>query len=75
MELIISIPRDENISGSQSMNVIWIGGSEPLSADRDQRAASRRMKKERENYSMSDVSVRTFRASIRMFQAPSSQTG
>lgn len=40
IELIISMPRDEKIRGSQSMNVIWM--SLPFSALLDHTAASRR---------------------------------
>lgn len=43
----MSMPRDEKIRGSQSMNVMWM--MEPFFAECDQTAASRRMKKEREN--------------------------
>jgi len=38
------------MKGSQSMKVMWIGGSEPLSGDLEKTAASRRTKNASENY-------------------------
>lgn len=47
IELMISMPREEKMKGSQSMKVMWM--VEPLRDECDQTAASRRMKKESEN--------------------------
>lgn len=40
------------MSGSQSIKVMWMGGSEPLRGDLEKTAASRRTKKARENCSL-----------------------
>jgi hypothetical protein len=45
----MSIPREEKIRGSQSMKVMWTGGSLPLRGDLEKTEASRRMKNAREN--------------------------
>jgi hypothetical protein len=50
IELMISMPSEEKMRGSQSMNVMWIGGSEPFFAECDHTAASTITKKARENY-------------------------
>jgi len=42
------MPTEEKMSGSQSMKVMWM--VLPLRLDLDQTAASRRMKKARENW-------------------------
>jgi hypothetical protein len=47
MELMMSIPREEKMRGSQSMKLMLM--SEPLRAECDQTAASRRVKNAREN--------------------------
>jgi hypothetical protein len=43
------MPREEKMSGSQSMKEMWMGGSEPLSGEWEKTAASRRRKKDSEN--------------------------
>jgi len=45
----MSMPREEKMKGSQSMKVMWIGGSEPLRGECEKMAASRRVKNAREN--------------------------
>jgi hypothetical protein len=52
MEFMMSIPREEKMSGSQSMKAMWMGGSEPFRRDLEKTAASRRMKNDRENYGL-----------------------
>ena len=49
IELMMSMPREEKMKGSQSMKVMWIGGSEPLRGECEKIAASRRVKNAREN--------------------------
>ena len=46
----MSMPSVEKMKGSQSMNVMCTGGSEPLSGECEKTEASRRMKNERENW-------------------------
>ncbi len=47
----MSMPREENMRGSQSMKLMWISGSsEPFLGLWDQTAASRRTKKASENW-------------------------
>ena len=45
----MSMPNEEKMRGNQSMNVMWMGGSDPFRDDLEKTAASRRTKKAREN--------------------------
>jgi hypothetical protein len=50
MEFMMSIPRKENMRGSQSMKVMWMGGSLPFSLECENTEASRRVKNASENW-------------------------
>jgi hypothetical protein len=60
MELIMSMPKEENVRGSQSIKVMWIGGSLPLSGEWENTEASRRVKNARENCVRKSVYVFIF---------------